>query len=145
MLASYQIIIQVLQLACTTQACMLNLKAYAIMEASTWICTYQMQTIKVHELAPPTCVLLLFKNFDPFTSFNVGPLLCLCPCPTSISFLQCLPKLSYLCTISPPLSSISIKGVLLIDAKICIWGRWLRLESCIFDGHRLIVGMTSLV
>ena len=71
--------------------------------------------------------------------------LCPCPCPTSTSFLQCLPKLSYLCTISPPLSSISIKGVLLIDAKVCIWGRWLRLESCIFDGHHLIVGMTPLV
>ena len=68
-----------------------------------------------------------------------------CPCPTSTSFLQCLPKLSYLCTISPPLSSISIKGVLLINAKICIWGRWWRLESCIFYGHHLIFGTTPLV
>ena len=104
-----------------------------------------MQSIKVHELAPPTCVLLLSKNFDPFTSFNVVPPLYLCPCPTSTSLSQSFPKLSYLCTISPPLSSISIKGMLLIDAKICIWGRWLRLESCIFDGHQLIVGMTPLV
>ena len=71
--------------------------------------------------------------------------LCLCPCPTSTSFLQCLLKLSYLCTISPPLSSISIKCMLLIDAKVCIWGRWLKLESCIFYGHHLIVGMTPLV
>ena len=47
--------------------------------------------------------------------------LCPCPCPTSTSFIQCLPKLSYLCTISPPLSSIFIKGVLLIDAKACFW------------------------
>ena len=54
-------------------------------------------------------------------------------------------KLSYLCTISPPLSSISIKGEFLIDARVCIWGRWLRLESCIFYGHHLIVGMTPLV
>ena len=105
-------------------------------------CTYQMQSIKVHELAPPTCVLLLSKNFDPFTSFNVAPPLCLCPCPTSTSLSQSFPKLSYLCTISPSLSSISIKGVLLIDAKVCIWGRWLR---CIFYGHHLIVGMTPLV
>ena len=67
-----------------------------------------------------------------------------CPCPTSTSFLQCLPKLSYLCIISPPLSSISIKGKLIIDAKVCIWGRWLRLESCIFYGHHLIIGMTPL-
>ena len=70
--ASYQIIIQVLQLAYITQACILNLKTYA-MQASTWICTNQMQSIKVHELAPPTCVLLLSKNFDPSLFFNVAP------------------------------------------------------------------------
>jgi hypothetical protein len=35
----------------------------------------------------------------------------------------------------PPLSLISIKGVLLIDAKDCTRGRWLTLESCIFYGH----------
>ena len=61
-------------------------------------------------------------------------LLPLCPLSMSktlivVSFSQSLPNLSYLCTISPTLSSISIKGVLLIDAKACIWGRWLRLES----------------
>ena len=113
-----------------------------------------MQSIKVHELAPPTCVLLLSKNFDPSLFFNVAPSLSMSmsnlyffellylispPCTISIS------KLSYLCTISPPLSSISIKGELLIDAKVYVWGRWLRLESCIFDGHHLIVGMTPLV
>ena len=35
--------------------------------------TYQMQSIKVHELAPPTCVLLLSKNFDPSHFSNVAP------------------------------------------------------------------------
>ena len=80
-----------------------------------------MQPIKVHKLAPPTCVLLLFKNFDPFTSFNVAPPLCLCPCPNSTFLSQSFPKLSYLCTISPPLALISIKGVLLIYAKACFW------------------------
>ena len=114
-------------------------------------CTFQMQQPIVHELAPPTCVLLLSKNFDPSLFFNVAPSLSMSmsnlyffellylispPCTISIS------KLSYLCTISPPLSSISIKGELLIEAKVCIWGRWLRLESCVFDGHHLIVGMT---
>ena len=143
----------ILQLAYLTQACILNLRTYA-MQASTWICTYQMQSIKVHELAPPTCVLLLSKNFDPSLFFNVAPSLSISmsnlyffellylispPCTISIS------KLSYLYTISPPLSSISIKGVFLIDAKVCIWGRWLRLESCIFYGHHLIVGTTPLV
>ena len=43
------------------------------MQASTRLCTYQMQPIKVHELAPPTCVFLLSKNFDPLTFFNVAP------------------------------------------------------------------------
>ena len=43
-----------------------------------------------------------------------------CPCPTSTSLSQSFPKLSYLCTISPPLSSISIKDVLLIDTEDCI-------------------------
>ena len=56
-----------------------------------------------------------------------------------------LPKLSYLYTISPPFPSISIKGVLLIDAKTCVLGRCLRLVSCIFYGHHLIIGMTPLV
>ena len=110
-----------------------------------------MQSIKVHELAPPTCVLLLSKNFDPCLFFNVAPSLSMSNLyffyisSLHVQFLPHSIKLSYLCTISPPLSSISIKGVLLIDAKVCIWGRWLRLESCIFDGHDLIVGMTPLV
>ena len=85
---------------------------------------------------PRTLIHLFSSTLLPF---------CPCPCPTSTSLSQCLPKLSYLCTISPPLSSIPIKGELLIDAKVYVWGRWLRLESCIFDGHHLIVGMTPLV
>ena len=150
--ASFHFFKQILQLAYTTQACILNLKTYA-MQASTWICTYQIQSIKVHELAPPTCVLLLSKNFDPSLFSNVAPSLSMSMsnlCFFELSYLISPPytisilKLSYLCTISPPLSSISIKGVLLIDAKVCIWGRWLRLESCIFYGHHLIVGMTPL-
>ena len=138
--ASYQIIIQVLQLAYTTQACILNLKAYA-MQASTWICTYQMKSIKVHELAPPTYVLLLSKKF------------------WSISFLQCCSLfvhihvqslllwafISYLSS----LYNINLKAFISLYnlspfvinfhkrcashwCKVCIWGRWLRLESCIF-------------
>ena len=34
---------------------------------------HDMQPIKVHELAPPTCVLLLSKNFDPSQFLNVAP------------------------------------------------------------------------
>jgi hypothetical protein len=33
------------------------------------------------------------------------------------------------------LSSISIKGDLLNWYKDLHWGRWLKLEYCIFDGH----------
>ena len=55
----------------------IEFKTYA-MQASTWVCTNQMQTINVHELAPPTCVLLIFKNF--YLSFS-SMLLPLGPCP----------------------------------------------------------------
>ena len=80
--------------------------------------------------------------------------LCPCPCPTSTSLSQSRPKLSYVCTslpklsylytISSPLSPVSIKDVLLIDAKSCIWGRWLRLESYIFYGHHYICWNDSI-
>ena len=80
-----------------------------------------------------------FWSFSILILLNSSMLLPFCPClcPTSTSLSQSLPKLLYLCIISPPLSSISIKDVLLIDAKACIWGRSLRLESCIFYGHHL--------
>ena len=105
-----------------------------------------MQSIKVHEPAPLLVCFSCPKILIHLFSSMLLPL-CPCPCPTSTSLSQSqsLPKLSYLCTISSLLSLISIKGVLLIDTKVCIWGRWLRLESCIFYGHHLIVGMTPLV
>ena len=131
-----------------------------------------MQCKQAHDYAYIKCSQLKFMSLLPllvcfscqrilihlFSSMFLP--LCPCPCSTSTSLFQSLPKLCYLispprtisilkllylCTISPPLSSISIKGVLLIDAKVCIWGRWLKLESCIFYGHHLIVGMTLLV
>ena len=131
--ASYQIIIQVLQLAYTTQACISNLKTYA-MQASTWICIYQMQWNKFMSLLPLlvcfSCPRILIHLF----SSMLLPL-CPCPCPISLPCTISILRLSYLYTISPPLSSISIKGELLINAKVYVWGRWLRLESCIFYGH----------
>ena len=85
------------------------------MQASTWICTSPLQSIKVHELAPSTCVLLLFKNFDPSLFFNVA---------SSLSMSNFHPSpmmhLHIFVPTSPPLSSISIKGVHLIDTKDCI-------------------------
>ena len=72
-------------------------------------------TDQVHELAPPTCVLLLSKNFDPSPFFNVAPSL-------SMSNLYFSPMMIFHIFVptSLPLSSISIKGVLLIDTKDCI-------------------------
>ena len=89
------------------------------------------------------------RNFDPSLFFNVAPSLSISMSnlyffisisPKAFISTISILKLSYLYTISPPLSSISIKGVRLIDTKICIWGRWLRLESCIFMDIFMIVG-----
>ena len=131
-----------------------------------------MQCKQAHEYAHIKCNQSKFMSLLPlFVCFSYPRILihlfsstllpiCPCPCPISTSLFQSLPKLSYLisppctisisrlsylCTISSPLSSISIKSVLLIDVKVCIWGRCLWLESCIFYGHHLIVGMTPLV
>ena len=117
-----------------------------------------MQTPKFMSLVPLFVCFSCLRILILLNSSMLLPL-CPCPCPNSTSLSQSLPKLShlisppctilisklsYLCTISPHLSSISIKGMLLIDAKVCIWGRWLRLESYIFYGHHLIGGMTPL-
>ena len=112
------------------------------MQASTWIYTYQMQKNKVHEPASPTCVLLLSKNFDPSLFLNVVPSL-------SMSMFKPTSHILYLCTnFSPfvinfykkyviPIKSLDTnwKSVHLIMTNDCIWGRWLRLESCMFYGH----------
>ena len=118
--ASFHFINQILQLAYTTQACISNFKKF-------------MQCKQVHDYAHIKCNQSKFMSLLPLLvcfscprilirlfSSTLLPL-CPCLCPTSTSLSQSLPKLSYLCTISPPLSSISIKCVLLIDAKICIW------------------------
>ena len=123
------------------------------MQASTWICIYQMQSIKVHELAPAICVFLLSKNFDPSLFFNVAPSLSMSmsylyffelsylispPCTILIS------KLSYLYTISLPLSLISIKGMRPIDAKACIRVDGWHLNLVFFMDSTSYVGMTPL-
>jgi hypothetical protein len=90
--AIYQITTQILSLAYTTQAC-IKFKTCNAMQASTWLCTYQMQTIKVDELALPTCVLLFSKNFDPSQFLNVAPSL-------SIILVQ-IPNCNIFVSISP--------------------------------------------
>ena len=156
--ASYHIIIQVLQLAYTTQACILNLKAYA-MQASTWICTYKMQSIKVHELAPPTCVLLLSKNFDPYLFFNVAPSLSMSM--TNLYFFISISPKAFISYLSPlynlnlnafislyNLSPFVINFHKRFASRWCKglhWGRWLRLESLHFLWTLPNIGKTSLV
>ena len=117
-------------------------------QAHEYACIKCNQT-KFMSLLPLFCVLLLSKNFDPsflqccspFVHVHVLSL----PFVQSLMFVQSFP-ISFISLYNfSPLSSIFIKCVLLIDAKVCIWGRWLRLESCIFYGHHLIVGMTLLV
>ena len=140
--ASFHFISQILQLAYTTQACISNLKLMQCKQAHDYAhikCNQSKFMSLLPLLVCFSCPRILIHLF----SLMLLPL-CPCPCPTSTSLSQSLLKLSYLCTISLPLSSISIKGVLLIDAKVCVWGRWLRLESFIFDGHHLIVRMTPL-
>ena len=145
--ASYQIIIQVLQLAYTTQACISNLKLMQCKQAHDYAHIKCNQS-KVHELAPPTCVLLLSKNFDPSLFSNVAPSLSMSMSNLYFFELSIFPKafIFYLSplfnlnlkafislyNLSPFVINFQKKGVLLIDAKVCIWSRWLRLESCIF-------------
>ena len=134
--ASYQIINQVLQLAYTTQACVSNLKTYA-MQASTWLCTYQIQPIKVHELVPPTCVLLLSKNFDPSLLFNVAPSLSM-SMSNIYFFVSISPKAFIsLYNLSPFVINFH-KRCASLDTKGGTRDRWLTLESSIFYGHHFI-------
>ena len=107
------------------------------MQASTWLCTYQMQSIKVHELAPPTCVLLLSKNFDPSLFFNVAP-----------SLSMSMSNLYFFVSISPKafISLYNLFSFVINFHKRCAsywykglhWGRWLTFESCIFYGQHHI-------
>ena len=78
------------------------------MQESTWICTYQMQLIKVHELAPPTYVLLLSKNFDPSLFSNVAPSLSMSMSNLYFFELSIFPKafISYLF----PLFNLNLKA-----------------------------------
>ena len=95
-----------------------------------------MQLIKVHELAPPTCVLLLSKNFDPSLFFMLL-LLCPCPCPNPTSH-------DIFVLISPPLSSISIKDMPLLIQRVALRGRWLTLKYCIFMDTTICVVMIPI-
>ena len=100
-----------------------------------------MQTINVHELAPPTSVLLLSKIFNPSFFSLMLLLLYPYPCPNQfLIFCWCCPSLSMSMSqpishlllsnfshnhifvpTSPRLSSISIKGVIPIKSIETNW------------------------
>ena len=141
---SFHFINQILQLAYITQACILNLRTYA-MQASTWICTFKCNQSKFMSLLP-----LLVCFSCPRILIHLFSSMLLPPCPTSISFVS---HLSH-CTISLPfnqafISLYNLSPFVINFHKRCAsywykglhWGRWLILESYIFYGHHLYVGM----
>ena len=160
--ASFHFINQILQLAYTTQACISNLRNLCnaskhmtmhisnATNQSSWACSPYLCASLVQEFWS----ISFLQCYSLFVHVHVQPLLLCLNFSQSFHIFSIYPQSFHNLSQSKafislynlsPLLSISIKGVLLIDAKIYIWGRWLRLESCIFYGHHLIVGMTPLV
>ena len=104
MQASYQIIIQVLQLAYTAQTCISNLKLMQCKQAHDFA-RIKCNQPKVHKLAPPTCVLLFVQEFDPSHFLNVAPSL-------SIVHVQ-IPNCNVFVSISPKAFHIFVQSLLL--------------------------------
>jgi hypothetical protein len=82
------------------------------MQSSTWIMHISNAVNQIHELDPPTCVLLFVQEFYSFHAFF---------CSLLIMSILSHPLCHYIYkdnfisfTISPPLSSITIKGMPLL-------------------------------
>jgi hypothetical protein len=87
------------------------------MQASTWIRTYKMQSIKFMSLIPLLVCFSLSKNFTPFMHF----------CSLLIMSILSHPLCHYIYKdnfisflISPPLSSITIKGMPLFIQRVVL-------------------------
>ena len=99
---------------------------------------------KFMSLLPLLVCFSLSKNFDPSQFLNVAPSLSM-SMSNLYFFVLIFPK-AFIC-----LYNLSPFGINFHKRCASHWckglhkGRWLRLESCIFDGHQLIVGMTPLV
>ena len=135
--AGYQIIIQVLQLAYTTQACISNLRNLCnaskhmtmhisnATNQSSWACSSYL------------CASLV-QEFDPSLFFNVAP-----------SLSMSMSNLYFFVSISPKafISLYNLSSFVINFYKRCAshwckglhWGRWLRLESLHFYGHYQIL------
>ena len=96
-----------------------------------------MQPIKVHELALPTCVLLLSKNFDPSQFLNVAPSLSIFMSKSNFS--------QYLCTNLSPFVIKFYKRCASLDTKGCIEVDGWHLNLAFFMDTTTCVGMTPLV
>ena len=118
--ASFHFINQILQLEYTTQACISNLKLMQYKQAHEYShikCNQSKFMSLLPLLVCFSCSKMLILSHPSmllplFVYVHVQPLLlCLNLSQSFHIFLQSL----------PPLASISIKGVLLIDAKACFW------------------------
>jgi hypothetical protein len=87
-------------------------------------------TKQLHELAPPTCVLLLSKNFDPSPFFNVAPSLFMFNFYFSPWY-----AFTYLYFNFSPFVINFHKRCAAYWYKGLYWNRSLILESCIFYWH----------
>ena len=172
--ASYQIIIQVLQLAYTTQVCISKKNSKKVCNASKHM-TMHISNATNQSLwacSPYLCASLI-KNFDPLTFFNV--LQC-CSLSHSSMFFNVAPSLFmsmsnlyFFVSISPKLYFFELYFFVSISPKPFIslynlspfvinfhkrcashwckdlhWGRWWRLESLHFLWTLPNIGMTSL-
>ena len=99
------------------------------MQASTWICTYQMQPIKFMSLLP---LLVCFCCPRILILLHSSMLLPLCPCLTTTYSHDAF---SYLCSNFSPFVINFHKRCASYWYKGLHWGRWLTLEFCIFYGH----------
>ena len=80
---------------------------------------------QVHELAPPTCVLPLSKNFDPPLFFNVAPIWSMSMLALSSPLYLFFLTFHIFVQISPPLSSMTLKG----PRPYEIWVMWILMDT----------------
>ena len=109
----------------------IQFKTYA-MQASIWICTYQMQQIK---FMSSLSLLVCFSCPRILILLHSSMLLPLCPCPTTTSPHNVF---TYLCSNFSPFVINFHKRCASNWYKGLHWGRWLTLESCIFYGQHHI-------
>ena len=103
------------------------------MQASTWICTYQMQPIKVSWACSPYLCASLVQEIWSFSILQC------CSLFIHVHLLLLFhDAFIYLCSNFSPFVINFHKRCASYWYKGLHWGRWLTLESCIFYGHHHI-------